>query len=96
MNECRRWSEHAIPQRGYGFVKGRLVHNYHGERGDRNYVNRWQLFEKYRFDPLRDIYHNEHGVIQLADHQRDLQEEIRQYFVDRKDHLAKVVEVKKK
>lgn len=84
VSECRKWSEQAVPFRGYDYIPGKLVHNYHGERSDRNYVNRWELLERFGFDPIRDIFYNENGVIQLADTQRDLQREVRQYFVDRK------------
>ena len=88
FESCRNWSASAIPDRGYNFVPGKLIHNYHGERKDRNYVNRWALLEKYQFNPSTDLVKNKDGVLQLRSRLTEFMSDIEKYFFDRKEHVV--------
>jgi hypothetical protein len=37
--------------RTVGYVNVKIRHHYHGNKDDRQYVNRWNILEKYNFDP---------------------------------------------
>lgn len=43
ISDYKHWASKAIPKRGYGYASGRIAHEYHGERENRGYVNRWSL-----------------------------------------------------
>lgn len=63
MEECEQWSKNAIPKSGFSYVTGKIVHFYHGERKDRDYVDRWKLLEIYNFNPRKDLAANKDGVL---------------------------------
>ena len=85
LEECEKWSAKAIPKNGFGYVSGKIIHFFHGERENRGYVSRWELMEKHQFNPATDLQYNKHGVIELLPHQKALQDDIRGYFTRRKD-----------
>ncbi|CAF1268405.1 unnamed protein product [Rotaria sordida] len=51
-----------------GYVSTNVWHYWHGERNDRNYVDRWLIIEKYQYSPQNDLQKNDDtGLLRLAD-----------------------------
>lgn len=68
-----------------GYVKGTIVHHWHGRIEDRKYQERWQILTKGEYKPSSDIVHNKNGVIQLSTEGERLHEELSKYFEGRKE-----------
>jgi hypothetical protein len=69
LEDCRNWAKNAVARTGLGYVSGKLIHYYHGERKDRDYVDRWKLLENYKFNQRTDLAPNSFGVLELQGHQ---------------------------
>lgn len=67
------------------YVKGTILHFWHGRFEDRKYRERWQILTQMAFDPLRDIGMTETGLIQLTQPGQRLQKAIDDYFLGRKE-----------
>jgi hypothetical protein len=68
-----------------GYVKGTILHHWHGSLKDRRYVERWNILVKNQYDPLQDIGRNAVGLIQLTPNGRRFAEPIREYFAGRRE-----------
>lgn len=68
MELCHAWQTRAMQlTHGYiGVVNGRIEHFFHGSMKNRNYVGRWEILVKHKFDPVHDIQRDEQGLIFLA------------------------------
>jgi hypothetical protein len=49
-----------------GYVKGTILHHWHGRLEDRKYVERWQILTKNKYDPTTFIKKNAEGLIELT------------------------------
>lgn len=49
-----------------GFVPGRIEHNFHGSKVNRQYWDRWQILTKNNFNPLTDLSYDSQGVLVLS------------------------------
>ncbi len=76
------WQARAIEFVGQriGFVPGTIEHGFHGPKASRNYVSRWDILRKSKFDPLTDLKPNLDGVIELSGSKKGLQRDIEAYF----------------
>ena len=92
MND--RWAEHylawARPHfdrvRGQvGFVKGTLLHLWHGNLKDRNYADRHREFSRFQFDPTSDIAADENGCWRWNSNKPEMHQFVRDYFGSRKE-----------
>ena len=81
-------------KRNLGFVHGTVLHHYHGNKGDRKYVDRWQVLIKNKFDPLRDISKNSDGLWVLNEEKIQLRDEIRRYFRERNEDVVKMTDTR--
>lgn len=72
-------------KRDVGFVKGTIVHNWHGRKSDRGYRSRWQILTKSQFDPYADVYEDPQGLLRLEDDRIDLRDDIKKYFRSRNE-----------
>jgi len=79
-NECHRWQDQAvrITNKQIGYTKHRIHHWYHGKKADRQYLERWAILTHYKFDPLKDLKRNSHGLIELSG-KPELEQAIRHY-----------------
>lgn len=68
-----------------GFVPGTILHHWHGRIEDRKYRERWQILTKYDFQPSKDCMYNKHGVLQLTEDGKRMQENLREYFAGRRE-----------
>lgn len=68
-----------------GYVKGTILHHWHGRLEDRKYRERWDILTKNVYMPRLDVLKNGQGLIQLTARGSRLSPEITQYFADRKE-----------
>jgi hypothetical protein len=48
-----------------GYTPGRIEHHFHGPKTRRQYWSRWRILVKYKFDPLKDLKYDAHGILKL-------------------------------
>lgn len=76
-------------RRDVGYVKGTILHYWHGTKANRNYWNRWQILVNNHYNPLKDVKPNCYGILQLHDDHSSrflrLRDEIRAYFRQRNE-----------
>lgn len=79
---CLEWETRAERhvKRNVGFVEGLLLHDFHGAKRNRGYMNRSDILWRNAFDPARDIKRDWQGVWQLTDQKTGLRDELRAYF----------------
>jgi virulence-associated protein VapD len=77
---AREWEKAAfeITQGSLGYVKTRIEHKFHGSKARRYYRERWQIFTSHQYDPKKDIYYEDTGLIHIKG-KPALEEEIRKY-----------------
>jgi hypothetical protein len=86
-----RWQSrcHYTVRRDVGFLKGTLVHAYHGKFKDRKYFDRWKILVNNKYHPHHDIKRPHHGVYHFHDDMSQryirLRDEIRLYFRQRNE-----------
>jgi hypothetical protein len=85
--EFVRWGEVACRESHcrVGFVPGRIFHLWHGERSDRKYTERAQVFKQLGFDPGRDVLQASNGCWAWTGANPALQTWAEQYFASRKE-----------
>lgn len=69
----------------YHYVNSTLLHLPHGNLNKRRYNNRYSIFQKYNFDPIKDLSKNNNGILQFKDNQSPIALEIKDYFLQRGD-----------
>jgi hypothetical protein len=72
-------ARHAINGR-IGYVPGTIEHRFHGQKRNRQYWDRWQMFLRHGFDPLVDLKRNTWGVLEFAGNKPGLEHEWDQYL----------------
>lgn len=64
------WQEKALQANtmGLGYVRGTILHSWHGPKAARQYQSRWSILTDMQFDPSpgRDIERNVQGVWELT------------------------------
>lgn len=81
----KAWGDraYAASQGHLGFVQGRLEHHYHGDKNRRKYIERWDILNKYAFDPNTDLIVNRWGILELANNKPEMRRAFDQYFSQR-------------
>jgi hypothetical protein len=68
-----------------GYVKGSLIHHWHGRLQDRKYVERWKFLTENKYDPTNDITYNKTKMIEFTDNGKRFNELFKTYFVERNE-----------
>jgi hypothetical protein len=68
-----------------GYVSGDIIHLWHGDLNNRGYVNRYQNFHKYRFNPYQDIALNEQNTWSWDSDKKEMHQYLVDYFKSRKE-----------
>jgi hypothetical protein len=78
----QRWQERADRhvRRNIGYVPGTVIAHYHGAMHDRRYLDRWQILNRWGFDPYADIRPNSQGVYEWTGDKPGLEADVRRYF----------------
>ena len=66
-----------------GYVKGGLLHFWHGSKKARKYVERWAIVVENKFDPTVDIKKNADGLYEFSSDKPKLREDMKEYFRQR-------------
>ncbi len=87
MKAILEWQEKALKvvNRNIGFLKGLLIHSWHGNFKDRGYDTRWKILVKNQFNPQTDIYYDYFGTLHIKDHKWRLRDDLRVYFSQRNE-----------
>ena len=85
VRQVMDWQDRALKvlQKDLGYVRGSLLHAFHGSKDNRKYISRWGVLTQNNFNPLQDIYKNLHGVWEVAHESHGLRDGIRRYFAGR-------------
>jgi hypothetical protein len=69
-----------------GYVHGRILHYFHGNKKDRQYWNRWNIILKHNFNPLTDLAKDSQGVLQyIGPAKLEIEKLFIQYNVQRRE-----------
>ncbi len=68
-----------------GYMKGLILHYWHGKIKDRGYETRWKLLVKHKFNPYKDLVKNKHGVYVIHSDKKGLIKDIEEHFLSRKE-----------
>ena len=81
------WAQniHADVKGQVGFVPGTVQHLWHGDKANRQYVERHQMFIDHGYDPDRDLRIGPDGLWEWTDANPALEAAIRQYFLGRQE-----------
>jgi hypothetical protein len=81
------WQERAVraAEKSVGFLDGVIEHDWHGRKGRRFYISRWEILSKHAFDPTTDLIRNADGVVELAGNKPGLRHDVERYFWSRKE-----------
>lgn len=79
------WQSRAVShiKNSLGALAGTIEHGWHGNKGKRAYVSRWDILAKHAFDPLTDLKRNSWGVLELSGSKPELSRDILKYFASR-------------
>lgn len=66
------------------YLDGLIMHNYHGQIKERNYIVRLGIFNKRGFNIEKDLEYN-NGVLCLSESGKKFEKEIRNYFISRNE-----------
>ena len=70
---------------GLGYCQAVIRHNFHGFKRDRQYSTRNEIITKHDFAPSTDICRNDKGIWEFTGNKPDLERDVLQYFVNRKE-----------
>lgn len=70
-----------------GYVGGTVEHMFHGRKPDRQYVGRWDMFVKHKFDPITDLKYNGYGVVEWAGNKPELARDFNRYLASRNEDI---------
>ena len=71
-----------------GYVRGSIIHYWHGKKAQRRYKERWSVLVDGRFDPITDISRDWQGLFKLTDAKPRMAEEISRYFRQRNEGMS--------
>jgi hypothetical protein len=87
----REWQARALrfvnahPWGRLGVVPGMALHHWHGPKAKRHYGTRDEILIRNGYDPLLDLKRDWQGLYQLTGRSVKLREEIRRYFLQRRE-----------
>lgn len=67
------------------YVKGTVLHHFHGSIANRKYVDRWKILTNNLYNVKNDIYYNDEGVLSLTEKGKRMQPEMDEYFFERNE-----------
>lgn len=82
------WKDRCFSAIGgsFGFVNGAVLHMYHGSLKNRQYAERFDELLRLGYDPLRDVYIDDNGLLAWTpDARPTVRSWVERYFSTRKD-----------
>jgi hypothetical protein len=91
--DITRWAQRADRhiKRNFGYVKGALLHGWHGSKAARRYATRGQILVDTQYNPRTDLVRDAQGLWQLEQASRrhwDLRDQVRRYFAERNEDAS--------
>ena len=86
FREIEEWEERVKifrDEKKIGYADCVIKHHFHGYGIDRQYRNREDILMKYKYDPSKDLYKDDNGLLQLTDRKMAMIERILEYFKSR-------------
>lgn len=79
---CKIYQERCLKHidGNISYVRGTILHYFHGDKQDRQYTSRWQILIDSQYNPLRDIKRDNNGIYQLEIFNTTLRDGIKKYF----------------
>jgi hypothetical protein len=72
-------------QRNVGYVKGTIIHGWHGNFKDRRYRERWDILSTCGYDPDVDIKRDWQGLYTFDKVKPKLRDLLKHYFLQRNE-----------
>jgi hypothetical protein len=70
----------------YDYVNASIYHAIHGTQENRQYKSRWDILHNNNFDPAKDIFYNQEGIIEFSKSWEDkAAKQIENFFLLRKE-----------
>lgn len=87
VNAIFRWQDRCerFIGRDVGFVPGTILHDWHGRKRDRKYLERWQILIQNKYDPRTDLKRDWQLLYQLTGENIKLRDDIRRYMRSRNE-----------
>lgn len=81
-NSVKAWCDRGFAKvEGHvNYIPGRIEHSFHGPKELRKYVGRWDILNKWKFDPATDLHRNRWGILELSGNKPGLMRDIEGYF----------------
>lgn len=67
------------------YLKGTILHDWHGSLIDRNYYNRWMILANNGYDPVNDLKYEYGAIVRLTDSGKKMSREFYEYFNGRNE-----------
>lgn len=82
-----RWQSRADQyiKRNIGYMPGLILHNWHGKKANRGYIDRWKILVDNKYDWHEDVKYSPQGVLELTERNWRLRDQIRAYFRSRNE-----------
>ena len=85
INDIKEYATRAIKLK-VGYVPGAIRHHYHGNKLNRQYIQRWQVLIKHKYDPKTHVLRNKDGIlVPSCVFPKEMQADIMTYFMERKE-----------
>lgn len=78
-----RAEEHI--KRNVGYVKGNILHGWHGSKISRGYNERWKILVDTQFSPYKHLSRSLNGLYQINTRELELRDKIRKYVASRNE-----------
>jgi hypothetical protein len=79
------WAFYNDVQGEVGNVPGTVLHLWHGDRSNRQYVDRLRWLSEHQFDPDADLRRSPQGLWEWSGEKPDLERTVRDYFAARRE-----------
>jgi tetratricopeptide (TPR) repeat protein len=67
------------------YLKGTILHDWHGSLIDRNYYNRWMILANNKYDPESDLKHGHSTIVRLTSSGKRMSTDFLEYFIGRNE-----------
>jgi hypothetical protein len=87
IQRLKGWQERALRniQKDVGYMPGTIHHYWHGKKVNRQYLDRWQILVRNKFNPDYDLSADDQGIINLTGNKPELRDQLRIYFQQRNE-----------
>jgi hypothetical protein len=88
VKQVEEWQERVKifkDEKKIGYADCVIKHHFHGYSANRQYVDREKILIKFKFDPSKDLYTDDNGLLQLIDGKQEMIDEIIEHFKSRNE-----------